>query len=337
MEKYEDPYCYPGTSVLRNIPGFRNQEDLELFENERGGMNLRWLKESPISINDPYERLKETHRRIFEGVFEWAGDFRQRMGLITKTRLGRTVVYCNAQYIPSELARVMGELKKESMLKGLDKATFSKRMAYFYGELDAVHSFREGNSRTLRQFTSDIAREAGYRLDWAHTASVENARNRLYAARDKAVLTRDSSDLAKIFLDGLRPVKERTQTQSAGLQLPGEGSASKTSISQPGPGEGKQALAQARRETQSRLSAREDLAPAAKVRVQDFLNRQEAEKIWKSQTLNADGRIAAARCISGEVTFEQATKGLPEIQHGVVRALARAHARGQERGPQWTL
>jgi len=315
-EEYQDPYCYPGTNVLRNIPGYRNAEDLVQFENQMAGRNIFRLNELPIDEKDIVKRLKETHHRVFEGVFEWAGEFRSRMGLITKRRLGRTVVYCNAQYIPSELARVMGELQKENTLKGLDKATFAKRMAYFYGELDAVHPFREGNSRTLRQFTSDIAREAGYRLDWAHTASVGNARNRLYAARDKAVLTRDSSDLAKIFLEGLSPVKEKTQTQSAGLQLSGDG---------------KESMVGVRRETETRLLVREDLGPEVKAEVREFLIRGESEKIWKSQTLDADGRIAAARVLGGQASFEEATKDLPEIQHGVVRALARAQARGQGR------
>ena len=27
-----DPYCYPGTSVLKNIPGIRKQAELDRFE-----------------------------------------------------------------------------------------------------------------------------------------------------------------------------------------------------------------------------------------------------------------------------------------------------------------
>ncbi len=131
---------------------------------------------------------------------------------------------------------------------------------------------------------------------------------------------------------GVTQEKQKAHILYDGRQSPGGGSKPIPSIPQPGPGDGKQALVQARLETESRLSAREDLAPEAKAGVLAFLNRQEAEKIWKSQTLNADGRIAAARLINGEATFEQAIKGLPEIQHGVVRALARDHSRGQARG-----
>ena len=30
-----DPYVYPGTTVLKNIPGIRNQEILDRFEADR--------------------------------------------------------------------------------------------------------------------------------------------------------------------------------------------------------------------------------------------------------------------------------------------------------------
>lgn len=326
-EEFQDPYCYPGTNVLINIPGYTNPDQLEVFENQMVGRNLFRLKELPIQTKDPTERLQETHRRVFEDVFEWAGKYRAQMGLITKARLGQRVVYCNAQFIPTELARVMGELKQENMLKGLDKGTFANRMSYFYGELDAVHPFREGNSRTFRQFTSDIARNAGYQLDWSKTASSENGQNKLYEARDRAVLKRDTSGLEKIILEGLSPLNEKTKTQSSGLQSVRVGSNPKRDVAE----------VSARESTQNRLNSRMDITTDAKKQASDFLNRPESEKIWKSQALDPDGRIAAARVLGGESTFDQATKDLPEIQHGVVRALARGHARGQGRSPENSL
>lgn len=327
METEQDPYCYPGTTVLRNLPGLKTQEDLDVYENRIVWMKLHELKEKPINISDPILRLRETHRRIFGEVFDWAGECRERMGLITKRRLGQTVVYCNARFVPSELERVASELKHDNMLKGLDKPTFVKKMAYYYGELDSIHSFREGNSRTLRQFTTDIAREAGFRLDWSKTANSENGQNKLYEARDNAVLRRDTSGLEKIIFEGLSSLNEKLHTQSAGLLLPGKGSAPNVVVAQDA----------AMKKTQNRLNARIDLSSETKERVSAFLKQPEAEKIWKSQALNEDGRIAAARVMGEEATFDQAVKDLPEIQHGVVRALARAQARGQERGSQCSL
>ena len=63
-------------------------------------------------------------------------------------------------------------------------------MARLYGDLDHAHSFYEGNSRTLREFTRSLAQAAGYELNWAPTGADAEQRNRLYVARDIAVLER---------------------------------------------------------------------------------------------------------------------------------------------------
>lgn len=88
--------------------------------------------------------------------------------------------------------------------------------------------------------------------------------------------------------------------------------------------------------TETRLNDRQDLGREEKEGVARFLTDPAAKRVWESQILDADGRIAAARVLGRLATLEEATKVLPELQHGVVRALARAQARGQERGPQNT-
>ena len=59
-----------------------------------------------------------------------------------------------------------------------------------YGDLDHAHGFYEGNSRTLREFTRELAVEAGFNLDWIRTAVGATERNALYIARDLAVYER---------------------------------------------------------------------------------------------------------------------------------------------------
>jgi len=48
-------------------------------------------------------------------------------------------------------------------LRGLDADEFSVKMAKLYADLDYLHPFVEGNSRTFRTFTAQLAREAGYK------------------------------------------------------------------------------------------------------------------------------------------------------------------------------
>lgn len=48
----------------------------------------------------------------------------------------------------------------------LKTADFTYAMGKLYAELDYVHPFSDGNSRTLRAFTRQLGEEAGYSIDW---------------------------------------------------------------------------------------------------------------------------------------------------------------------------
>ena len=71
-----DLYVYPGTTVLKNIPGIRNQEILDRFEADRVGQRSLELIERPLSGLFDIEHLKGVHRYLFQDVYEWAGVFR---------------------------------------------------------------------------------------------------------------------------------------------------------------------------------------------------------------------------------------------------------------------
>ncbi|MBA9083410.1 hypothetical protein GGR10_001273 [Bartonella chomelii] len=68
--------------------------------------------------------------------------------------------------IESYAPQITQQLAREQHLRGLDANEFSQRAGYYMGELNALHPFREGNGRTLREFIWQLAREAGYHIDW---------------------------------------------------------------------------------------------------------------------------------------------------------------------------
>ena len=72
------------------------------------------------------------------------------------------VAYGPSENVPTALAEAFAKLKAEGDLKGLEGERFAGRLAFYYSELDAIHAFREGNSRTLRAFTADLAQAAGF-------------------------------------------------------------------------------------------------------------------------------------------------------------------------------
>jgi cell filamentation protein len=206
----DDPYCYPGTEILRNLKGIQDAEELAVFEAASVAIRLVRLLEESLAGPFGLQRLLTTHRRIFDGVYPWAGELRQNTGMIKKQRTAdRGVVYADSAFIQPAIERLFQSLQKENFLSGLPPQQFALRAAYFYGEIDAIHPFREGNSRTLRQFFTDLALAAGYKIDWTAISSTVEGRDQLYFARDLAVMRGDSSQLARIFADNLLSIQPR--------------------------------------------------------------------------------------------------------------------------------
>jgi cell filamentation protein, protein adenylyltransferase len=45
---------------------------------------------------------------------------------------------------------------------------------WLYGDINALHPFREGNGRTQRAFLSQLSFDAGWPLDWSGISAEEN-------------------------------------------------------------------------------------------------------------------------------------------------------------------
>ena len=71
-----DPYLYPGTTVLRNLRGITDPQQLEEFEARSTHRRLAELIEAPVSGEFDVTHLKAIHRYIFHDVYKWAGEFR---------------------------------------------------------------------------------------------------------------------------------------------------------------------------------------------------------------------------------------------------------------------
>src|SRR5579884_2601101 len=76
MSENSDPYLYPGTDVLRNLPGIRNAEDLNSFETLNSGARMYELGLRPSLGNFDTAHLKAIHKYLFQDVYSWAGRFR---------------------------------------------------------------------------------------------------------------------------------------------------------------------------------------------------------------------------------------------------------------------
>lgn len=149
----------------------------------------------PVRGEFDIAHLREVHRRIFQDLpHHGPGEFRPEAPGHFKHRVledSRTTVLV-PYALRSETDRMLGPtleaLKGGAALQGFDLLEMSEAVAQTYARLDYLHPFREGNSRTLRTFTEQLARENGYRLDWGTTNANATTRDQLYLARDLAVI-----------------------------------------------------------------------------------------------------------------------------------------------------
>lgn len=148
-----DPYVYPGTSVLRNHRGIQNQAELTAVEAEVTAFALAGLANRRIPGGYDLAHLQAFHRAIFGDLYPWAGEVRT-------VAIARTGRFCLPEHITSYGAEVFGRLAREKYLRGLDHDAFLVGFTYFYGEINALHPFREGNGRSQRAFLGQLALDA---------------------------------------------------------------------------------------------------------------------------------------------------------------------------------
>ena len=163
----EDPYSDPVAGVLYNKLGLGTAAELEAAEREITHAALILLDESPVSPSYDLPHLREIHKRIFGDIYEWAGQIRT-------VAIAKGAVFCLPQYIDSSAAVIFRELRDEDCLRRLRRDAFVGRLAYYLGEVNALHPFREGNGRAQRAFFGQFARDAGFTLAWQHLDPVRN-------------------------------------------------------------------------------------------------------------------------------------------------------------------
>ncbi|WP_235318385.1 Fic/DOC family protein [Planococcus sp. CAU13] len=157
-------YCYPESDVLINH--FSIMDDDKLKEVEKVYSLLRLSELNLKKPADPVDLAAfiEIHRTILQDVYPFAGELRKEM--ISKGSSS----FAHPDHIETQLHRIFNELEEENYLKNLPREQMIQRLAHFLAELNALHPFREGNGRTVREFARQLMANAGYQLDWEKIA-----------------------------------------------------------------------------------------------------------------------------------------------------------------------
>jgi cell filamentation protein len=186
-----------GTDIPRNKLDITNSIDIHEAEN-------MLLEQAYIELSSKYNQktlLNETyfinlHKKTFESLYDFAGAYRD-----VNMSKGESQ-FCLALYLDTESKRIFRELEDENYLAIVknNKSNFAKRLAYYQGELIALHPFYELNGRITRLYCDMLALFNGYKpIDYS--GAIDNGA--YIDASIACVQYADSSLLEKIIFNGL--------------------------------------------------------------------------------------------------------------------------------------
>lgn len=192
----DNKYCYPNSDVLINKLNIQNSEDLFNAEKKLTLIRLQELQNKPLKGKFDFEHLKQIHHYIFQDIYEWAGRTRT-------VEIGKGNLFCTTAYIDSYAESVFLNYYPQCIENKDDFEKFIKVFADNYGNLNALHPFREGNGRTQREFARLVCLECGYIFDLSHTTHKE-----MLEASVLSFNKADSSLLCNIFKNAIIPSDE---------------------------------------------------------------------------------------------------------------------------------
>ena len=155
----DDYICYPDSSALKNKLNIEDEEALNEAEREITALKTLELIDRPLNGELDFDYIKRLHKHLFSDIYDWAGELR-------KTDISKGNIFCQHELIEVNAEVLFNELKAENYLEGLDKDAIVKRLAYYLGDLNTIHPFREGNGRVQRLFIRELASRAGYLINF---------------------------------------------------------------------------------------------------------------------------------------------------------------------------
>ena len=187
-DSHDDFYCYPESTVLINKFDIRDKEALNISERQITALKIAGIEGNPVKGNFDLKHLKSIHKYVFSDIYAWAGQIRKGDFLIKGSS-----IFCRAMFIDNMAADIHTKLKADKFLRGLNKSDFISKLAYYMGEINALHPFREGNGRTQRLYFKQLCNRAGYSIEFS------KAQKEMLVQADISAFDRDYSLLIEIL------------------------------------------------------------------------------------------------------------------------------------------
>lgn len=153
-------YCYPDSDVLINKFGIKDSNTLDDVERDLTSINVNSIIDKPVKGTFDLKHLQQIHKKIFEDIYDWAGKLRT-------VNISKGYMFYRFDYLENAADDLFSKLKNEHYLIGKSSDEAGKRLAYYLGEINVIHPFREGNGRTQRVFIEYLVKAAGYDVDFS--------------------------------------------------------------------------------------------------------------------------------------------------------------------------
>ncbi|WP_128428050.1 Fic/DOC family protein [Streptomyces cyaneus] len=161
-----DPYVLPN-GVLHNRLGITDAAALAAAEADITRARLLQVDEHAPPGEFDLAHLCRFHAAIFGDLYDWAGELRT-------VDISKDTPFCPVQNLAAYAAEVFGRLAAADHLRGLARGDFVRAAAELYGDINALHPFREGNGRAQRAFLAELSRRAGWLVNWTSLSPEEN-------------------------------------------------------------------------------------------------------------------------------------------------------------------
>ena len=166
----KDPYIDATTGILRNLLGVANADELERAEARIASIAITKVitKNHPAPTDLTPEFFLAIHKQLFGVIYDWAGQLR------TVEVSKGTTSFARVEYLHMSLQALFRQFADDNYGAADNRQAFVEKLAYYYGELNVLHPFREGNGRTIRAFLSLVADAHGYYIAWGEMNPNEN-------------------------------------------------------------------------------------------------------------------------------------------------------------------
>ncbi|MBO7473145.1 MAG: Fic family protein [Ruminococcus sp.] len=157
--------CYPGTTVLINKLGIKDQSELDAVEKQITLLRGIQAEQQTEFRNVDLDFYKRLHSLLFGDIYDWAGCLRT----INISKKG--TVFCDHSQLEKVGTKKFERLEKLDFLCGMPEERFFDELAELCHDMNMLHPFREGNGRTLRLFITLLVRNTGRDIDFAKCGS----------------------------------------------------------------------------------------------------------------------------------------------------------------------